>query len=284
MAAWQPTINPPCVDLESPPRAGRPVLYLVVHTAETGEYDGADVAVAGYLARAHEASIHAAIDNNSITPSVPEDRVAWAASNPKINNFALQAEWVGRADQGSAGWDDQFSRDQMRVGAWLYAKWATKYGIPVRHGSVQDLRDGKPGFYGHVDSTRAWNNPDGHYDPGPTFPWDRFLALVREFQGTATEGDWLDMASEADVRKIVHDEVKALLDAGTGRSVLAERNDSKGIWHVYELYLGAGHAKHLGPSGFAAANAVHVPSIGRLDATNGVWDRFEPMGGSWAES
>lgn len=281
--AWTPRINPPILDLESPLRAGRPVLFAVVHTAECAEVDGADDAVSAYLARMSNASIHASIDNNSITPSVPEDRVAWAASNPKINNHALQAEWAGRADQGVAGWDDRYSRDQMRVAAWLYARWATQYGIPVRHGSVQDLRNGVPGFYAHYDSTLAWNNPDGHTDPGPTFPWDRFLAMVREAQSGNNEGDWLDMATEAEVRKIVREEVKGLLDAGTGRSVLAERNDAAGTWHVYELFLGAGRAKHLNPIGFAAANGVRIPNIGKIDRTNGLWDRFEPVGGTWVD-
>lgn len=175
-----PRLNPPIYDLESPLRAGRPVLFLVVHTAECAEVDGNDDAVSRYLARMSNSSIHASIDNNSITPSVPENRVAWAASNPKINNFALQAEWIGRADQGTHGWDDAFSRDQMKVGAWLYARWAREHNIPVRHGTVEDLRAGRPGFYGHIDSTRAWSNADGHYDPGPTFPWERFLGMVRD--------------------------------------------------------------------------------------------------------
>lgn len=179
-----PTVNPSFPDYESPLRAGRPVLYAVVHTAECDEYDGADNAISSYLARSPNSSIHTSIDNNSVTPSVPEDRVAWAASNPLINNFALQAEWTGRAGQGASGWDDDFSRGQMTIASWLYARWANENHIPIVHGTPEDLRNGVPGFYGHVDSTRAFNNPDGHYDPGPTFPWDRFLDMTRQAAGT----------------------------------------------------------------------------------------------------
>lgn len=230
-----PRINPPIYDLESPLRNGRPVLFLVVHTAECGEVDGADDAVSRYLARMSGASIHASIDNNSITPSVPEDRVAWAASNPKINNYALQVEWIGRADQGEAGWDDQFSRDQMRVGAWLYARWAREHGIPVRHGSVEDLRAGRPGFYGHIDSTRAWNNADGHYDPGPTFPWDHFLDMVR----AELAPEPADEPQEDDVVKIMWTKKGSQWARDVAK---AQPGREQGAYLVY----GSGLIRHIG--------------------------------------
>lgn len=172
--------NPPILDLESPIRT-HPVKYLIVHTAECAEYDGADDAVSRYLARATSASIHCSIDSNSCTPSVPEDRVAWAASTPRVNNYALQAEFVGRAGQGAYGWADDFSQGQLDVAARIYAHWAAEHDIPVRRGTPEDLRTGQPGFYGHVDSTRAFGNKDGHWDPGPDFPWDLFLEKVRHY-------------------------------------------------------------------------------------------------------
>lgn len=257
------TVNPAIPDYESPVRVG-PVKYLVVHTAECDEYDGADNAVSGYLARASSASIHASIDNNSYTPSVPEDRVAWAASNPLINNHALQAEWVGRAGQGVGGWHDAFSNGQRDVAARLYARWAGTHNIPVRHGTVQDLRNGVPGFYGHVDSTRAWNNPDGHYDPGPDFPWDEFLDQVGGYMTgtpTPTPTDWFDMATKQDLEAVVK---------AASPNVLAGKQDPKGVWHGYEV--NAPFARHLSPAAYSSLKALGMRDVGNQGAT--FWDRY----------
>ena len=257
-------VNPAIPDYESPIRNG-PVKYLVVHTAECAEYDGADVAVSGYLARTPSASIHGTVDNNSYTPSVPESRVAWAASNPLINNHALQAEWAGRADQGESGWDDAFSRGQLDVAAELYGRWVREHGIPVRHGTPQDLRNGLPGFYGHHDSTLAWNNPDGHYDPGPDFPWDRFLDLVRQHLGTTTapptSTDWFDMATKQDLIDVLK---------LTSPNVLAGRQDPKGVWHGFEV--NAPFARHLSPEAWGGLKALGMRDVGNQGKA--FWDRY----------
>ena len=90
------------------------------------------------------------------------------------------------------------------------------------------------------------------------------------------------MANLEDLRKIVSEEVANLLNRGVGRSVLASKQDSKGVWHVYELFLGAGLAKHLGPSAYETALRLGVPNIGNHG--DEVFDRFSPVEGHWAES
>ena len=42
---------------------------------------------------------------------------------------------------------------------------------------MADLKAGKRGVCGHTDVTDAWHQSD-HDDPGPWFPWDRFMAVV----------------------------------------------------------------------------------------------------------
>jgi len=60
------------------------------------------------------------------------------------------------------------------------ARDVKKWNIPVRHLTVTEVRSGVKGFCGHVDITRAFPADGGtHTDPGPNFPWTRFLNMVR---------------------------------------------------------------------------------------------------------
>ena len=55
---------------------------------------------------------------------------------------------------------------------------AARYGIPLRRLRAADLVAGKRGVTGHADISAAFRKSD-HCDPGPDFPWTRFLRLAR---------------------------------------------------------------------------------------------------------
>lgn len=112
---------------------------------------------------------------------------------------------------------------------------------------------------------------------------DRNVVLADDWGGwypNWTGRDELEMASLDEVRKIVNQEVRAVLEAGAGRSVLATRVNSKGEGAIYELFLGSGLAVHLSPEGVRGANGVQVPDIGVKGPE--VFDRFHPIEGHWA--
>ncbi|WP_446924560.1 hypothetical protein, partial [Klebsiella pneumoniae] len=67
---------------------------------------------------------------------------------------------------------------------------------------MADLKAGKRGVCGHVDVTDAWHQSD-HDDPGPWFPWDKFMAVVNGGSGDSGE------LSMADV-KALHNQIKQL--------------------------------------------------------------------------
>lgn len=73
---------------------------------------------------------------------------------------------------------------------------------------MADLKAGRRGICGHVDVTDAWHQSD-HDDPGPWFPWDKFMAVVNGGSGKSEE------LTVADV-KALHDQIKQLSAQLTG--------------------------------------------------------------------
>jgi len=66
---------------------------------------------------------------------------------------------------------------------------------------VADLKAGRRGVCGHTDVTDAWHQSD-HDDPGPWFPWDKFMAVVCGGSGS-------EELTVADVQAL-HNQIKQL--------------------------------------------------------------------------
>ena len=71
-----------------------------------------------------------------------------------------------------------YSQAVVERAARLTADVCARYGIPLRRLRAADLVAGKRGVTGHADVSAAFHKSD-HWDPGPDFPWTRFLRLAR---------------------------------------------------------------------------------------------------------
>jgi len=169
-------------------RAHRPqstsIDNIVIHTMESAEKPGTALNVANWFANksaptypAPQASAHYCVDNKQIVQCVLECDVAWHA--PGANHNGIGIEHSGIAAQSDAQWHDDYSKGVLKLSARLVAKLCLRFSIPVQRLSVGELRAGGRGICGHIDCTNAFSNGRGHTDPGPNFPWDEYIAMVK---------------------------------------------------------------------------------------------------------
>jgi N-acetyl-anhydromuramyl-L-alanine amidase AmpD len=170
----------PYAFIESPNRTsatGRAIRWVVIHTMEIAERDGAAEACARWFASpVSEVSAHYCVDAATTIQCVPEDDIAWHARGGNANSIGI--ELAGSAGQRALGWDDAYSRAVLDRAAGLAAELCERYGIPIRRLRVADLVAGRRGLTGHADISAAFHKSD-HWDPGPDFPWTQFLRLTR---------------------------------------------------------------------------------------------------------
>ena len=110
---------------------------------------------------------------------VPENTVAYHAPP---NGGSIGIEITAEGGQ----YANNYTRDQwlsplvwpaVQRAATRTRDLCARYGIPVVKLSPADLLAGKRGISGHVDVSQAWRQST-HSDPGPNFPWDRFMAEI----------------------------------------------------------------------------------------------------------
>lgn len=152
---------------------------VVIHDMEYPERPGGAEWCANFFAgpNAPQASAHYAVDSVTVIQCVKEKDVAWHA--PGANRSGIGIEHVGFAAQSRADWMDPYSLAELRTSAKLTAEICRRWGIPVVKLSVDELKTGARGLCGHIDVTNAFNGGKGHTDPGPGFPWDYYVELVK---------------------------------------------------------------------------------------------------------
>lgn len=172
------------------------VRLIVIHTMETGEAGGTARRIAEWMAgpRAPRASSHYFIDAKEALSGVHERDTAWAA--PGANADGVQFEHAGRAAQGDSQWHDAESRAILMRSAAIAAGVTKRHGIPIRHLTNAELRAGKAGFIGHNQASEVYKR-SSHWDPGPGFPWDDYLALVKAHRAKLDGKPWTRRAAIA---------------------------------------------------------------------------------------
>lgn len=176
--------------------------YIVIHVTDGSEGPRAAEAGAAYdKVRADSVSTHLFVDSDSAVREVHDADTAYAAY-PKGNALGIQVEICGSAAQTVAQWHDTISVETLRLAAYEVAVLCQDHGLPVRHLTVAECRaawyspgPNTLGIVSHHDVTLAYPEDGGtHTDPGPSFPWVEFLAMVRGYLAqtpvpTPTQGD-----------------------------------------------------------------------------------------------
>ncbi len=138
--------------------------YIVIHDTE-GSYAGAintfqnsnSYVSANYVIRSSD---------GAVTEMVRPKDVSWAAGNWYGNMHGINIENEGYAAQGST-W---YTAAMYRSAAALVRYLASKYGIPLNRAHI----------LGHDDVAGPTNSLTvaQHWDPGPFWNWNHFMALV----------------------------------------------------------------------------------------------------------
>lgn len=156
-----------------------PVQLIVMHTPEWPESANGAEAVARYFhdnPDHRDASCHITVDSDSIVQCVKDSVVAWAA--PGANHNGIQIELTGFANQSKDQWRDKFSLAALSLAADAAAQYCLKFNLPVVKLTDEQLKAGNRGIVGHDQVTRVWHRSD-HTDPGPNFPWSRFIMYAK---------------------------------------------------------------------------------------------------------
>src|SRR5215831_14286510 len=115
-----------------------PIAAICVHSTETLDipHSADDIrSVRNWFDNpASDASSHIGVDGDGRSEVwVHSPKKAWACLD--ANPFTCNIEFVGRAAQPKAAWEE----NQIRMGAAWAAYWCVKYGIPAQLGSVRNI-------------------------------------------------------------------------------------------------------------------------------------------------
>ena len=166
--------------VESPNKTetpGRAFDVVVMHTMEIAERPGAAMICARWFATSvSNVSAHYCVDAQTVIQCVREQDVAWHARGG--NTHSIGVELAGFARQTAHDWEDTYSTGVLGRASALVADVCRRRRIPTRWLSADDLLAGRRGLTGHAQVSEAYRKSD-HWDPGPAFPVERFLGLVR---------------------------------------------------------------------------------------------------------
>ncbi len=149
------------------------IKYIIIHDTE-GSYDGA---ISTFQNPASYVSANYVIrsSDGAVTEMVRPQNVSWGAGNWYVNMHAINIENEGFAAQGKTWYTEAMYRSCAALVRYL----AAKYGIPLNRAHILGHED-VPG------PTNYWTSVQ-HWDPGPFWNWNHFMALVHGVSDSAEQ-------------------------------------------------------------------------------------------------
>ncbi|MBN9607867.1 MAG: hypothetical protein BGO26_06755 [Actinobacteria bacterium 69-20] len=182
---------------------------IVVHSVESEIVSGLARSLANGWFRnpANKTSAHTISDPHETIDMVQDTQRAWHCGNG--NNTSLGNEHVGRARFTRVQWTTPAGLAMLRNGAQRTARQCIDHKIRPRWLSLAQLARNEDGLCTHNDM-RLVRGGTTHTDPGPGFPYDLYLQMVKEAMGLGTSTVQEDDMpfTEAQLRAIVSDETE----------------------------------------------------------------------------
>lgn len=153
-------------------RNGTKVIWVAIHTTE-GIMDANDLGY--YWQRITNGSSHAGCDNVKTRTYVDTAYASWTLLNG--NSRSVNMEICGWARWSRDEWLGPQRGRLVQAANWA-RQMCDKFGIPKRYIGAAGVARGESGIIGHVDYTNGAKDGN-HWDPGPGFPWDVFIEMVK---------------------------------------------------------------------------------------------------------
>ena len=192
-----------------------PITRLVIHATcpdvgyPSASKAGRAVSTAHYFAEAtRPASAHYVCDVVTTVQCLSEEVIGFhAPPNGHSIGIEICADGGSRASFEKAS--HAYSREQwlspqvwpaVERAAALARDICRRHHIPVRKLTAAQVKAGMSGICGHDNVSDAFRQSD-HDDPGPYFPWDRFIATIQG-KNTTTKGE-LSMSDVNTLTKLI---------------------------------------------------------------------------------
>ena len=161
------------------------ILWICIHTMEAPCVTGMAQRCAHAMADPRglrDDSAHYACDPANVVQMVREQDIAWhcrSDATGTVNRLSIGVEHAGYTLGTPTDWiRDPHAQGMMDLSAQLVADICSRYGVPVMHLTVEQIRAGERGIFSHIDATHAFGVAGGHVD-GSTWAWDQYLPVVQ---------------------------------------------------------------------------------------------------------
>lgn len=157
---------------DSGPRNLATIQLGVFHTTENEDTTDPRAVARWQQNRANGSSYNVLVGTNGETVRSNDDNyIPWSAGQT-ANRVGVHCSAIGYASRDRAGW----IRHPAQIESM--ARWAanvsTRYGLPLKWLTPDEVRAGHKGFCGHAEVSAAWKEVN-HWDPGAGFPRDLVL-------------------------------------------------------------------------------------------------------------